>query len=137
MQQSVTLSVCEAELHAATDCAQDMMYMCRSLLSIGLKVKLPMKLGIDNQGTIALINNWSSGGRTRHVDTKLYFLRELKEEEPPIIATEYVPTKEMDADIFTKNTDTTTFNEHVPKFCGEDEYIELEEGNNKKDSNEK
>ena len=129
MQQSVTLSVCEAELYAATECAQDMMFMYRVLLSIGLKVKLPMKIGMDNQGAIALINNWSSGGRTRHIDTKLYFLRELKAEEPSLILPEYVHTDSNESDIFTKASENPVFLRHLPKFVGEDdEYLKDEEG---------
>ena len=39
-----------------------------------------MILEIDNQGTVALVNNWSASGRTRHMDVRQKFLRELKEE---------------------------------------------------------
>ncbi len=49
------------------------------LESLGLKVKLPMILEMDNQGAVYLANNWSSGGRTRHIDVQSVFLRELKE----------------------------------------------------------
>ena len=39
MQQSVTLSVTEAELVAATSCAQDILFIMQVLESFGLKVK--------------------------------------------------------------------------------------------------
>jgi hypothetical protein len=51
-QRIVTLSVTEAELFAATTNAQDMMFVKRVVESIGLKVKLPMILTIDNKGTV-------------------------------------------------------------------------------------
>jgi len=70
MQKTVALSVTEAELMAAVSCTQDMMYAKRILESLGLLVKLPMILEIDNKGTVNLINNWSVGGRTRHVETR-------------------------------------------------------------------
>jgi hypothetical protein len=38
-----------------------------------------MILEIDNKGAVDLTNNWSVGGRTRHVEVQ-YYLRELKEE---------------------------------------------------------
>jgi hypothetical protein len=45
---------------------------------MGLKVKLPMLLEMDNKGTVDLANDRSIGGCTRHVDLQR-FLRELKE----------------------------------------------------------
>jgi len=67
-QKSVALSVCEAEQTAGVFCAQDMLYVCYILESMGFKVKLPMILEMDNMGAVDLANNWSVGGRTRHVD---------------------------------------------------------------------
>ena len=63
MQQSVTLSVTKAELVAATSCAQDMLFIMRVLESIGLKVKKPMILKVNNKGKKGLVNNWSVGGQ--------------------------------------------------------------------------
>jgi hypothetical protein len=53
---------------------QDMLYMKNVLQSLGLKVKLPMVLEMDNQGAVNLANNWSVGGRTRHIDVNSVFL---------------------------------------------------------------
>ncbi len=41
-QKVVTLSVTEAELHAATSCAQDMLFVWRMMQAMQLRVKLPM-----------------------------------------------------------------------------------------------
>ena len=122
MQPITSLSVTEAELVAATECAQDLLYVKHVMESIGLKVRTPMNLNIDNSGCIDLICNWSAGGRTRHMETRMYFLRELKEEEPPIIMPVYCPTAMNHSDIFTKNCDTATFDEHVRVFCTDDAY---------------
>jgi hypothetical protein len=73
----VTLSVTEAELVAATQCAQDMLFAMRAVESMGLKVKKPMILEIDNKGAVDLMHNWSVGGRTRHVEVRQYFLRDF------------------------------------------------------------
>ncbi len=77
-QKSVALSVCEAEQTAGLLCAQDMMYVPNVLESMGLKVKFPMTLEMDNKGAVDLANNWSIGGRTRHVDVRQCFLRNLR-----------------------------------------------------------
>ena len=62
-----------------TDCVQDMLYIMRVIESMELQVELPMVIQCDNKGAVDLANNWSTGGRTRHVATKIMFLRELKE----------------------------------------------------------
>jgi hypothetical protein len=63
-----------------TECAQDMLFEMKVLESIGLKVKLPMILQIDNKGFVDFTQTWSTGGRMRDIDCRYYFLRELREE---------------------------------------------------------
>mmetsp|Transcript_18815 Transcript_18815/g.23344 ORF Transcript_18815/g.23344 Transcript_18815/m.23344 type:complete len:1201 (+) Transcript_18815:436-4038(+) len=91
MMPVVALSVTESELSSGTNCAQDMLYVMRVIESIKLRVKKPMKLLIDNKGATDLANNWSIGGRTRHIEVKQHFLRELKEQG--LIETEWVTNK--------------------------------------------
>ena len=78
-----------------------------------------MVLEMDNKGAVDLANSWSVGGRTRHVDVRMYFLRELKDDGLLII--KHISG---DADIFTKNTTAAVFNKHVVKFVGNDEYVQ-------------
>ena len=110
MQSCVTLSVTEAEFVAAVDTAQDMLFTMRVLESMGLKVKKPMILQIDNKGAVDLANNWSSAGRTRHVAVRICFLRELKEQG--LILTEWISNEHMSSDIFTKNVGGEDFDRH-------------------------
>ena len=58
----MTLLDTEAELVAAMACAQDMLFLMW-LESIGLKVRKPMVLMVDNIGAKDLANNWSVEGR--------------------------------------------------------------------------
>ena len=67
MQKTVALSIMEAELMSSVSCAQDMLYAKQIVESLELKVKFPMFLEVDNKGIVDLINNWSVGGKTRHV----------------------------------------------------------------------
>lgn len=69
-----------------------------------------MILEMDNKGGIDWINNWSSGGRTRHMDTKHAWLRELKEKG--WIRFTHVPGKDNEPDILTKNVDGPLFERH-------------------------
>ena len=71
----MALSVTEAEAIAAVQCSQDMLWIKIILNTMELKVKLPIILRVNNSGAVDLINGWSSGGRTRHMDTRVNFLR--------------------------------------------------------------
>jgi len=121
MQGCVTLSVTEAEYVSRTQFAQDMLFNMQVLESMGLKVKKPMILRIDNKGAVDLANNWSVGGRTRHIDVRHHFLRELKEEG--VIHVKWINTNDNCSDLFTKNLDGPKFAKHTQEFCGEDEYM--------------
>jgi len=95
MQKVVALSVTEAELMSVAQCVQDMLYVMRVLEPIGLTVKKPMVLEMDNKGAVDLANNRSVGVRTRHIETRQHFLRDLKEEG--ILKVAWIP------DLLTKN----------------------------------
>jgi len=125
-QRHVTLSVTEAESAAGVTEAQDMVYCHNVLTSLGLKVKLPMVLEMDNKGAVDLANSLSVGGRTRHVDVRMHYLRQLKDEG--MIVIRHISGEENETDIFTKNTSTATFNKHVVQYVGNDEYVDMVDG---------
>ncbi len=115
-QKLVALSVCEAEQSSGVLCAQDMLYCKNVLESMGLKVKLPMLLKMDNTGAVDLANNWSVGGGTRHVDVQQFFLRELKETKIMDIC--WIKGSENDTDVFTKNLDGPAFEKCIKTLVG-------------------
>jgi hypothetical protein len=78
-EKTVSLSTTKAETYAGVTCVQDMLYIKNLLESLGLKVKITMVLEMHNQGAVYLANNWSIGGRTRHIDVQSVFPRELTE----------------------------------------------------------
>ena len=121
MQPFVTLSSCEAELVSATSNAQDMFFVMRILESMGLQVRKPMILKIDNKGSVDWINNWSVGGRTRHMDTRCHFLRELK--ELGLILPQWTSGAENPSDMFTKNLGGSPFQKHIETYCGRDGHM--------------
>ena len=93
--------VTEADLMAAVSCAQDMLYANRIMEALELKVKLLIILEVDNKGTVDLINSWSVGGRTRHVDTRQLFLSGMKDQG--VLQVKWVKGEENEVDMFTKN----------------------------------
>jgi hypothetical protein len=110
-QKIVALLVTEAELCAATSNAQDMMYAKRILELIKLKVEPPMILEMDNKGAVDLVNDFSVGGRTRHMDTKQYYLIELKAKG--ILVVRWKAGADMITDIFTNNLPRPDFERHA------------------------
>ena len=78
--------------------------------SIGLQVKKPMYLYVDNKGTVDLTRNWSVGGQTRHIKVKQYYLRKLKEEG--IMTTVWINGDEMTSDALMKNLGWSLFEKH-------------------------
>jgi hypothetical protein len=91
--------VTEAELAAATQCAQDVLFVMRVVELVGLKVKKPMFLEVDSEGAKDLTHNWSVGGRARHVNVREWSLRDPKEE-----AVKWISADKNSADLFRKNT---------------------------------
>jgi hypothetical protein len=126
MQECVTLSVTEAELVAMTNCIQDMLYIKNVVESMALKVKLPMKVEVDNKGAKDIVNNWSVGGRTRHVRVRLNFLRDHKEEG--VIEIQWISTHDNCADILTKNLPAKVFEKHAMKLCSDEGGLTSREG---------
>ena len=84
---------------------------------MGLQVELSMKIYIDNSGAVDLANNWSVGGRTRHIETCQHFLRDLKDEG--ILKIVWIPGSENEADMFTKNLAVPEFNKHAESVLTE------------------
>ena len=122
-QKFVTLSVTEAESTAGVVIAQDMLYIYCLLKSLELEVKLPMVLEMDNSGAVDIANSWSVGGRTRHVNVRNYFLRELKDQG--LLVIRHISGESNDADIFTKNVTSAIFDRHIPLYVGHDEYLRV------------
>jgi hypothetical protein len=117
-QKTVALLSCKAEMNAAVLCVQDMIYQKNTLELIGLKVEYPMVLEMDNRGAINLVNSFSVGGCTQHIDIKQCFLRELKEAK--ILVIKWIPGSENEADIFTKNLDGPIFKRYADLLLGKE-----------------
>jgi hypothetical protein len=115
-EKTVSLSTTKAEIYPGDTCVQDMLYIKNVLESLGLKVMLPTVLEMDNQGAVYLANNWSIGGRTRHIEIRSVFPRELK--EAGVLVIKWIAGAVNKADIFTKNLDGPTFQRYTRVFTG-------------------
>ncbi len=120
-QKSVALSVCEAEQTAGVLCAQDTLCVRHILELMGLKVKLPMILEMDSNGTVDLANNWSIIGLTRHDGVPHCFLWELKESK--VMDIHWIKGSENNADAFAKNLDGLAFEKCIMILVGQDVHM--------------
>ena len=71
------------------------------LRSMEIKVPLPIKVQVDNVGAISLANNSSVSERTKHVDLRAHFVRDMIKDQ--VIEINFVKSAENDSDIMTKN----------------------------------
>jgi hypothetical protein len=84
-----------------------------------------MMPNVDNKGGKDLANNWSVGGRTRHVEVRQYLLRKLKEQG--IINCVWV----AGAGAVTYYLPQQVYEKHAKIYVGNDKYmvnIQVEEG---------
>jgi hypothetical protein len=112
-QKSVTLSSTEGEYIAASETATEMVFIMHLLESLGVKVQYPMRLRVDNAGAIFIAKN-ESVSRTKHVDIRAHYVRELVANRT--IEITYVNTKENDADVNTKNLGSEPFERHTSRY---------------------
>jgi len=113
-QRNVTLSSSEAEFVALSEAAKEIKLIVQVLLSIEIKVELPIIVHVDNVGAIFMAENVSTSPRTKHVDVHYHFVREFVEEG--FIKIIFVRTKDNKADIFTKNVVGDLFDKHNKEF---------------------
>jgi len=98
-QSCVALSTTEAEFIAAAEAAKEAMWLQRFMHELGF-AKRTTSIRCDNQGAIALIRNPVFHQRTKHMDVRLFFIREAQEEGK--IDVSYIDTDNQLADIMTK-----------------------------------
>jgi hypothetical protein len=118
--RSVTLSSTEAEHFAISEVAKEVLFIKQLLDTIGIEVKLPIIVRVDNVGAIFLGNNFSVGQRTKHIDIRAHFVREYIEDD--ILKLVFIRSEDNDADIFTKNTTEDLFNKHTNKMVEDLEF---------------
>lgn len=100
-QASVALSTCEAEYMALALAMQESLYLQQLLISLNvIKTDKPINMYEDNQSTIASANNPVNHQRSKHVDIKYHFIRDLLNKN--VVKLVYCPTDSMIADIMTK-----------------------------------
>ena len=111
-QRSVSLSSTEAEWYALSEAVKDVLFLKQLIENMGLKLKLPITLRVDNIGAIFMTENVTS--RTLHIRSR--YVRELVEDG--VIVVKFVRTDNNDSDVFTKNLASELHSRHAAKLVG-------------------
>ncbi|CAL8078553.1 unnamed protein product [Prunus armeniaca] len=106
-QNSVSLSTAEAEYVAARSCCTQLFWMRHILEDYGLAQSCFL-IYCDNMSAIDISKNPVQYSRTKHIDIRPHFIRDLMEEK--ILSSKFVPSEKRLADILTKALD---FQKHV------------------------
>ncbi|PNX58518.1 hypothetical protein L195_g050950 [Trifolium pratense] len=106
-QPIVTLSTTEAEFIAAANCACQAIWLSRILDHISSRKKDCITLYCDNSSTIKLSKNPVMHGRSKHIDVRFHFLRDLTKDGK--IQLLHCSSFEQTADIMTKALSLESF----------------------------
>ena len=94
-----------------------MLIYIRALLKfIGFEHDGPITVETDNKGAYDLCHRFTSAQHSRHIDRKLFKMREMR--GAGVVTVGHVETKLNPADIFTKITDRQTFERHRATVLG-------------------
>ena len=99
--KSVVLSTTEAEYVAVSEVVKEIKFLYQMLRSMEIKVPLPINVQVDNVGAIWLANNSSVSERTKLVDLRAHFVRDMIKNQ--VIKKNISKSAENESDIMTKN----------------------------------
>jgi hypothetical protein len=120
-QISVTLSSSEAEFVSLSEGAKEIKFIAQVLITMGITLKLPVIVCVDNVGAIFMAENVTTTGRTKHVDSRYHYVQEFVEDG--FVKIIFVCTAENYSDQFTKNVTGNIYEAHVKTFLGSKEEV--------------
>ena len=120
-QKSVTLSSAEAEYVSLSEAAKEIKFVYQILITMGLKVKTPVVVRVDNIGAIFMSENISTTSRSKHVDIRYKYVNEMVEEG--FLKVIFVRSADNVADGFTKNISGDLYESHKKDYLAEKSYL--------------
>ncbi|CAA0823453.1 cysteine-rich RLK (RECEPTOR-like protein kinase) 8 [Striga hermonthica] len=103
LQKIVTLSTTEAEYVAVTEVAKELVWLQNFLNELG-RPQEDVALYSDSQSAIHLAKNHAFHSRTKHIEVKYHFIRQLLEKK--VLQLKKVPGERNPADVLTKVINT-------------------------------
>ena len=99
-QSCVSLSTAEAEYIAICEAAKEIKYIYNLLNEMSISVCKPITIMEDNQSCIKMINNEKFNARSKHIDIRYHFVKDLCNSK--FIKLEYCSSENNISDILTK-----------------------------------
>jgi len=115
-QQVVALSSAEAEYYAASVAGTDITYLRRLMEELGYAQPKPTTTYEDNMACIFMSKSSGSYHKVRHIDTRVYHLRDLCKDGT--MELEKVESSRQAADSLTKGTPRVLFEDHRTIMLG-------------------
>ncbi|KNZ43751.1 hypothetical protein VP01_9900g1 [Puccinia sorghi] len=78
-QNKIALSSTEAELNAISDGVQESLWITYLIEKLWKEKLEPSEFNVENQGLLEKIKNFGLNSKTKHLDIKMKWLRELKD----------------------------------------------------------
>lgn len=100
-QKTVALSSTEAEYMSLSDGFKEALYLQKLIGELGLFEMSKTKIFVDNNGAIKLSETSLYHGRTKHIDIRHHFIKDVLENND-LLELDKVSTSDMCADILTK-----------------------------------
>jgi len=100
-QRTVALSSTKAEYMALSEATKEALYLTRFVKDLGFDRLSRVCILCDNNGARKLAENPVFHGRTKHIDVRHHFVREVLNRGE--LSVEFTPTSEMAADVLTKS----------------------------------
>ncbi|MCO5608572.1 hypothetical protein L7F22_062783 [Adiantum nelumboides] len=114
LQTCATQSTTEAEYVAASEACKEAIWLGRLVTDLGIKEETSM-LHCDSQSAIQLARNPVYHSKTKHVDVKYHFIREMVEDKQVQLVK--VHTTDNPADLLAKGLPRESF-AHCRKLLG-------------------
>ena len=99
-QPSIALSSCEAEIMAASEAAKEAVHLGAFMSEVDERLDSALELSVDNKAAIDLAYNPEHHQRTKHIERRHFFIRELVEAGRIVVP--FVSSADNLADFFTK-----------------------------------
>ncbi|KAK9098657.1 hypothetical protein Syun_025702 [Stephania yunnanensis] len=112
-QSCIALSTMEAEFVACSAAVQEAVWLRRFLSHLGFDkdASSPVLVNCDSQAAIAFTRDPKYHSKTKHIDTKYNFVRDMIAQKE--VKVQYISMQKMIADPFTKPIPRDAFNGHM------------------------
>ena len=109
-QHCITMSSCEAELVALADLAIELLHIVEVVAFLGHELPEAIEACTDSKAAYDLCHRFTSAQNSRHVDRKLFKMRELR--GAGRVTVSHIPGDTNPADLFTKILTRQPFEKH-------------------------